>query len=227
MSVLEDIARRQQEKVQRIDAAFAIVMALAPDERDAVMLRLVTALEAGAAPGTPVEPNAPAVVAVVSATPVSEPPRAEWTEGTFTERATAYIQAHPEGVKTADVAKAIGQDTKNVDGTLRILVTRGLIERRDGKWWPKAQKPAKTTEPTKKVTIRDVITQVLTENGNAPMTSAAIYGGCAAINAKLGRPSVEGEINRMKKDELLVSAGSNGRAGLYALAHFNGGANAA
>ena len=227
MSVLEDIARRQQEKVQRIDAAFAIVMALAPDERDAVMLRLVTALETSAAPGAPVEPSTPATVAVVSPTTATEPPPAAWTEGTFTERAAAYIQAHPEGVKTADVAKAIGQDTKNVDGTLRILVTRGVIERRDGKWWPKAQKPAKTTEPAKKITIRDVITQVLTEQGNAPMTSAAIFAGCHAINPKLGRPSVEGEINRMKKDELLVSAGSNGRAGLYALANADGGEHAA
>lgn len=226
MSVLDNIARRQHERVQRIDAAFAIVMALAPDERDAVMLRLVTALETDAAPGAPVEPGTPATVAAVSPTPVSESPVVP-TEGTFTERAAAYIQAHPDGVKTADVARAIGQDTKNVDGTLRILVTRGVIERRDGKWWPKAQKPAKTTEPAKKVTIRDVITQVLTEQGNAPMTSAAIFGGCAAINSKLGRPSVEGEINRMKKDELLVSAGSNGRAGLYALANADGGANAA
>lgn len=137
--------------------------------------------------------------------------------GTFIEKAEQFIRSQPQGVRTRDVAVAIGQDTKNVDGTLRILLDRGRIERRERRWFPVDSAPAVAEKPK---TIRDYIYEVFAarDDGSTGLTSADIFNGIQRLKPEISRASVDVEVNRMKAARLLSQVGSAGRGGLYALA---------
>ncbi len=168
--------------------------------------------------------------------PANEPPKVESngaakveTDGrSFVEKAEEYIRAHPEGVRTRDVAKAIGQDVSNVDGTLRILLKRGDIVRdqQNRKWYPASAplQKAETKPEPEKMTIRELIYAVFAVE-KAPLGAAALYKGIQKMKPDINRSSVDGEINRMKKDKLLVAVGTAPHGGsLYNLT--NGGGHA-
>ena len=153
---------------------------------------------------------------------------------TYVEKAAAFVRQNPEGVRTRDVAHAVGQDTSNVDGSLRMAKKRGLIERRGRMWFPAGQaapkaapvapKPVATPISmfARKPMIRDLITEVFRANENAPLGASDIYHAILPMKPDINRASVDGEINRMKVATLLVKAGVGPRGHLYALAT-NGG----
>lgn len=156
--------------------------------------------------------------APVRAMPTGSPNQTQ----TFVERAEAFVLAHPDGVKTAEVSKAIGQDVSGVDGSLRQAVKRGRIERQGRLWVPAgrtlaAEEP--TTKPQGRITIRDLIVRVYSENSNTPLGASALYEALQALQPDINRSSVDGEMNRMRTASLLkqVAVGQNG-GGQYVLA---------
>ena len=206
MSIFQRILQEEHEKKIRQDNAFATVRALADDERRAVLARLIDAEEASVEAATS-EP-------IASSEPTA-PPSPPVDSSTYIEKAIAFVRLHPEGVRTKVVGKNIGQKMPNVDGTLRLGLKRGVLERRDGKWFFVGQPVTKP--PSSKKTLRDMVLEVLV-NEKRPLGAAEIFQCINKGRPNTNRGSVDAEVNRMKRDHLLVNAGSGPRGGLYALA---------
>ena len=207
MSVVDRIIQLAKERQARIEAARATLRSLAPDERREVFVDFVAMVEADARAevDAPPEPT-------VAPTKI-EPPAAE---GTFTDKAEAFVLKHPEGVKTSDVSKAIGQKVESVDGTLRsVWKSRKTIERRDGLWFPSPKAPA-----NKRKTHRALIAEVMAA-GNRPMGAGDVIAAVQQLDAERKRESLEAELHRMREDRLIAQQGTNGRGSLYVLT--NGG----
>jgi len=121
--------RLEEEAKKRQDAAYNVVMALPVDEQPAVVVRL---LDAFAARGQ----REPAPKAAQSAPKAEPSTNGAARRETFVDKAEAFVLAHPEGVKTRQVADAIGQDVSAVDTTLR-QVMEFYVERdtRPDKWY--------------------------------------------------------------------------------------------
>jgi hypothetical protein len=219
---VERIVQQEREAKLRKEAALRVVLALPPSERRQVLAELILHEEAE---GDDAPPKQRAVPASPPA-PAAAVPGAEGRRGTFTDMAAAYVLAHPEGVKTAEVGKAIGQDVSSVDGSLRQGLRRGTIARKGRLWVPavtngasRANGVAKQPEKPRKKTIRDLIEQVFASNGNKPLGVAALYDALTSLKADINRSSVDGEMNRMRLSNLLKQTGTgpNG-GGLYKLA---------
>jgi hypothetical protein len=212
--------KREEDKRRREDAAYDVVMALPEDGQRAVLVRLIDAAAVRREPSKSEEPKP-------SSAPKSQTNGAGRSE-TFVEKAERYVLLHPEGVKTRQVADAIGQDVSAVDTTLRVVMNkRETIERRGRLWFPKGTVNAEASKP-KKNGIRELIYEVFAvEKG--PLSSAAIYRGLQKLKQGINKSSVDGEINRMRHHStppLLVQVGTGeNNGGLYALA--NGGAQTA
>jgi hypothetical protein len=233
VSVLDRVQHETAQKKQRdhaVNTAAALIIALPREQRAGALSEMIAKIDLAeaeeAAASKPT--NEPPKVASNGAPPVE---KVETDGRSFVEKAEEYIRAHPEGVRTRDVAKAIGQDVSNVDGTLRILLKRGDIVRdqKNRKWYPAnapAQKPE--TKP-EKMTIRELIYAVFAVE-KAPLGAAALYKGIQKIKPEINRSSVDGEINRMKKEHppLIVAVGTAPHGGsLYNLATGGGHAGTA
>lgn len=221
--ILQQEREREQqeaERKKREDAAFSVVMALPAPERAAVLARLINAFE-NAAAGSPTKPVVVAATKPDPATKANTP--------SYVDLAEAFVLAHPEGVKTRQVADGIGQDTSSVDGTLRIVLNkRKTIERRGRLWFPKKKANGATVKakPQKK-TIRDLIGEVYAASEKKHLGALEMYEGLKRIKPDINRASVDGEINRMKtnKPPLLVQVGNGPHGGgLYALSNDGGAA---
>lgn len=224
MSVVERIVAEAREAKRRKDAAVAAVLALPVDHQREVLAELIQHVEAqeAAKPAT----NGPDESAPKNGAS-NQAGHPNWKSGTYTERADAFVLAHPEGVKTRDVAEAIGQDVSGVDGTLRILLKKGRV-RRDGRLWlpplptPHGSNGAAGTNGSasrpRRVTIREKIEQVYQVNRNTPIGASALFDALKLIDTAINRSSVDGEINRMKAADLLVQVGTGPHGGgLYKL----------
>jgi len=196
VSSLDRIVQDRKERKVRREAAISAVMALPLEDQHEVLAELISLLE------TPLE--------------IKEPSEGVSSEGSFTDRAEAFVLQHPSGVRTGEVAEAIGQKAPSTDGTLRsICKTRKTVERRDGKWFPSMKAPN-----LRRKTHRDLISNVLAK-GKRPMGAGEIVAGVQEIDADRKRESLEAELHRMREDGLIAAEGSNGRGSLYVL--INGG----
>lgn len=204
MSLADRIVQQARESKQRKDAALAAVLALPLEQRREVLAELITRAEAEETTST-----APKVVAGQAGTP--------WESGSFTDKAEAFVLAHPKGVSTRQVSGAIGQDVSSVDGSLRNASKRGRISRQ-GRLWAPVPFEEGGLPATDKLTIRDKINQVFGSNGNAPLGAAALTSAIHALYPDINRSSVDGEMNRMRNANLLlqVGVGPNG-GGIYKL----------
>jgi hypothetical protein len=210
VSVIDRIVEQARESKRRKENIIAAVAALSPEERREVLAELILQAEADEAK--------------TSSTPEKRPRarrRVAGPETTYTEKAEAYVLANPQGVKTVDVSKAIGQDASSVDGTLRNLMKRGRITRQGRLWVPvptKTNNVAAQPPRPERMTIRDRITQVFKDNGNKPLGAAELFEALKRVEPEINRSSVDGEMNRMRKDNLLVQAGTGPHGGgLYNL----------
>jgi len=144
--------------------------------------------------------------------------------GSYVDKAEAYVLAHPEGVETAQVGKAIGQTTMNADGSLRqVMKNRKTIERRDRKWFPAADAPAQPSKNTIRTKIINVFLAM-----KKPLDSTDIWEAVKRLDPNINRGSFEGEMNRLRRDRLITAIeGKQGKhgSGVYVLA--NGGTHAA
>lgn len=215
MSLVNQIVQQAREKKARREAAIAAVMGLPLDERRDVLADLIMLAEAEEQPVTAPKPQEPPTSA-----------SAGQKRRTYVDRAEALILASPNGLTTTEIARAIGQAPTNADGTLRQLLKRGTVERRDGKWYPVSvsSAPVVGAKPKAK-TLRGLITEVLT-TANTPLGATDIFNGLVRLKPDAKRPSVDAELVRMRHDKLLVQKGvgaNNG--GLFVLA--NGGAQPA
>lgn len=189
------MVRAGRERKARMALALAAFKALSTDERSELLAELFPEVEA--------EGDTP----TASSTPTRP-------EGSFADRAEALVLRSPHGLTTKEVADGIGQAVASCDGTLRLLVKRGTIERRDNKWWPLTLKVV--TTPQRK-TLRDLISEVITAAGK-PIGASDIFHGVLALKPDAKRPSIDAELVRMRKDNLLVQQGvgaNNG--GLFVL----------
>jgi hypothetical protein len=192
------------------------------EQRKLVTLLVVTVPPPGADEAPEPEPQeAKALPAEPKAAP-QKPPK---LTGSYVDKAEAYVLAHPEGVETAQVGKAIGQKTMNADGSLRqVMNTRKTIERRDRKWFPLASDDY-APEPGKQ-TIRTIIVNVFTAM-KKPLDSTDIWEGAKRLVPTINRGSFENEMNRLRRDRLITALeGKQGKhgSGVYVLA--NGGTHA-
>src|SRR5208283_4117330 len=99
--------------------------------------------------------------------------------------------AHPEGVTTRQVSDEIKQAINAVDGTIRQVVKRKMVERRGRLWFPVGA-PV-TPKPTKiKSGYREHIIAVFAvEKG--PLGAGAIFRGVQKIKPDAIKTSVDGE----------------------------------
>lgn len=72
-------------------------------------------------------------------TPIDEAPKRRASPGSVKPAITQYVLEHP-GSTTEEVRKHTGAKSNSVRGTLWTLTTEGMIERRDGRWFPVVQK---------------------------------------------------------------------------------------
>ena len=215
--------RLEEEAKKRQDAAYNVVMALPVDEQPAVVVRL---LDAFAARGQ----REPAPKAAQSAPKAEPSTNGAARRETFVDKAEAFVLAHPEGVKTRQVADAIGQDVSAVDTTLRqVMEKRKTIDRRGRLWIPKGA-PATHAAKKPKHGIRELIYEAFAAE-KGPLSSAGIYRALQKLKPDINKSSVDGEINRMRyvaKPALLVQVGmgENG-GGLYNLTNGGGSTHTA
>lgn len=210
---IESLFQDALERKQRRNAALEAVRALPPQDRREVIAELIE-LERQAEP-------VPAKHRVVP-----QPAKTPAVKGqTFTDKAEAYVLGYPEGVDTAAVARAIGQDVSAVDGTLRqVMSKRGTIKRDRGRWWPtNAVLPAlpdvgPPAEAPPRTTIRNLIVRAFSDRSNAPLGTAQLFTDLQQLEPRINRASVEGEMVRMRKDKLLIQTGVGpNTGGLYKL----------
>jgi hypothetical protein len=226
---------RQDKKRQAEDEAYKNVISLPGDSRIAVMERLYAFFEheAEVPEGevdetlvtTSPEPSRTSPQPPPSSVHVPEPVPSPTVntgsaEVTYTEKARAYLQQHPEGATTRAVADAIGQAPTNADSTLRYASRQGTVIRRDGLWFL-AGSPVVRVEPKPKRTLRDLITEVLS-NSDEPLGSGDIGDGVEQLKPGVNHGSVSAELLNMKKDGEVVVTGQGARGALYALAASGG-----
>ena len=234
-------AREAKERRQAADKALAALSAekrvefvrdaafhLPLEQQRQLVADLIVRVE-GAEPPRPPDPpkqeaKVPPAEPKVAPPPPPNPPKPNGG-GSYVDKAEAYVLAHPEGVETPEVGKAIGQKTANADGSLRqVMNNRKTIERRDDKWFPKVS--ADAAEPPARNTIRTKIINVFLAM-KKPLDSTDIWEAAKRLDPNINRGSFEGEMNRLRRDKLIVAIeGKQGKhgSGVYVLA--NGGTHA-
>lgn len=223
VDVLTKLLQEKAAKAKRRRAADLIIESMSEEERREYIADWILRIE-GAAPAPQQQPS--------SAETNNAPPPPKGRRETFVDKAERCVLDHPEGIRTADVATGIGQDVKSVDGTLRHAAERrGSIyyDKATRCWYPKGVRPSKKGEQPargRRITIRDLIYQVFAAE-RRPLGALELYQCVQKIKSDINRTSVDGEINRMKKDKLLVRVGDGPNNGsLYNVTN-GGGAHAA
>jgi hypothetical protein len=213
MRVVEQILRADQERERKYKAAMDAVSAMERAERQRLLAELIRQVENEQA-GNAVPVMAP--ITRASRKPSAAPSLQADGRASFVQRAETHIASNP-GCTTDEVSQAIGQNRHAAYGTLRHLArSRGTVELRDGKWWPKSaqQQPA--------LTNRAAISTVL-GRGRA-LNTGQIFQAVLEILPDAQKGSVASEVNRMKGAGLIVERGVIGRGPGYILA--NGGSHA-
>lgn len=208
--------RLAEERDARIDEAIGAVAALRRDEFEEAVARLLDILET-----IPTREAIAQVVATAISAPTTAPepattvvPASLVTRVTFTDKAEAFVRAHPEGTTTAQVSDAIGQERAGAHVSLsQVAKTRKSIAKRGmGMWYPIESAPPEEVTATH----RDWIRLVLEER--SPLGSGDIFHAVQRVVPDAKKPSVVGEIHRMLGDGLIVVAGAGARGQLYRLA---------
>lgn len=218
MDILERLTQSREKKRRHegfVEAVVKVLAGVPADERLDVLTDAIDFIAKLDGHDVVIEAEAPPQP-VAKAPPVAQRP--------YRDVALDYIRAHPEGVRTRDVAKATGQDTSNVDGTLRTLLSKGLISRDKKRrlWFPVPSAP-KPHAKTERVTIREIINKVFAAEGG-PLAANTIFKAAQKLKPEINRSSVDGEIMRMKAARLLNPVGRAPHGGsLYALSVINGG----
>lgn len=128
----------------------------------------------------------------------------------YVDLAERFVREHVEGSTSNEVATAIGQPAANAHQTLRHLSrTRGTVEQREGKWF------SVEGGIGKKQTIRDVIAAVLVNE--SALETTAIVAAARDLDRTINEGSVVSEIQRMRRDGLVLRTGAGLRGNLYAL----------
>lgn len=142
----------------------------------------------------------------------------------FADKALAFVTKHPDGVRGADIARAIGQGPENVGGTTRNLEKRGLIEKRGRAWvaTPKAAEP--------RLTIEQAILRVLADG--KPRGGAELFHDVARIWPDAKKQTVIAQAVRMSQRDprqpgAIEHRGPGARGRMYSLPQRHGGATAA
>jgi len=128
-----------------------------------------------------------------------------------TDRAEAFVFAHPEGVTALDVGGHVGQNARTAESTLRQVMKRKTIVRRRGKWYP----AGKRSESGAKITNRAAIIEVL--SGGKALGTADIFRGVQKLLENAVKTSIAAEIQRMKTNGAVVERGRGARGALYGL----------
>jgi hypothetical protein len=233
MRVVDEILREDRDRERRLRAAREAAEALTKEELRTFLAEQIRRIENGSAKGakrqrrrsiTPAEAvtapptvmrSAPEAAKIAPPTSmihnVAEKPK-------FVDLAEAYVAKHPNGVTVTEVAEAIGQNEGSADGTLRHLArSRGSIEKQDGRWVPTGVKPSPP-----KATLRTTILAVLCKG--KPLGTGDVHEAVLKTMPDALRPSVGGEIGRLKTEGLIIERGRGARGPLYVLA--NGGGHA-
>ena len=150
----------------------------------------------------------------------SDVPVSDGNRGSFVDRAYEFLLSQKAGATTKQVSAAIGQKAGPTDSTLRLLVAKTVVSRRDKLWFAKA--PPKSKEPTLTQTIR----QVFASNGNRPLGASDLFAAVQGTLPNVRKGSLDTLVSRMRKRGELVQNGSGARGGLYQLAR-SGGADLA
>lgn len=226
MDILERLTQSREKKRRHegfVEAVVKVLVGVPADERLDVLTDAIDCI--AKLDGHEV------VIEAKASVPEKAPakPAAVAPQRPYVDVALDFIRAHPEGVRTRDVAKATGQDTSNVDGTLRTLLSKGLISRDKKRrlWFPAPSAPRPKTK-SERVTIREIINKVFAAEGGGPLAANTIFKGAQKLKPEINRSSVDGEIMRMKSARLLNAVGRAPHGGsLYALSVINGGGHAA
>jgi hypothetical protein len=210
--------RHAAERAARIDAHVGTLLVLPQDEREDVLAALAKAMDVmdGPAPSERAAKKNAMAGRAVPAKRAARRPRILASPGThdidaasYVEKAILFVRAHPEGVRGVDVARAIGQDEVNVSATLRNLMSRSLIEKRERRWFPTS------VTPTVRLTLETAIKRVLGDG--KPRGGGDLFRAVKTLLPGAKKPSVISQLVRMKQAGDVVECGRGPLGALYGL----------
>lgn len=193
---IDQILQHVRERERQVEQLIATLAALDVDVRRSVLVALIAFEEKNDGPLR------------------QQPQRgSSGRQRPYSDDVEEFVRAHPEGVRAKDVAEAKQLRPAAASRSLRHASRRGTIELRDRLWFPTTKPPQKT----ERVTVRALIYRVFAGN-QGPFGAMALYESLKQIQPNIRRGTVDGEIGRMKRDNLLVQVGSGeNNGGLYAL----------
>lgn len=139
----------------------------------------------------------------------------------FSDKAEAYLHAHPCGVRAYEVAKAIGQPTKSAFVTLRFLERQGRSvqhgHRATALWTPPGFKPLPRTE-----SCRAAILHVL-KRAKAPLAVPELSAKTIRlVKRSTGRHlmlhTIMSELSELALNGMVERCGADEHGALYRLA---------
>ncbi len=242
--IADKIRQDARAKEQRIETALAAIEALTPDEAEFVYVKLekkILGTSAGspAPASTPKPPTAKPKKTKATAKPVKEPKKGKGAKKinkatitpskfatkspSYAERAEAFITANPQGVRTYEIGKAIGQSVPNVFGTLKLLEGQGRVERHGERyktlWTAPGVKPVERIE-----TIDDAIVHVLSKSG--PMHGNKVRAEVAKLLRDMGKKvspvSLKTMLSKLVTKGAIMHDGADENGILYAVTREKG-----
>lgn len=141
----------------------------------------------------------------------------------FTEQALNFVLAHPDGVKTIEVAKEIQQTLPSAHGTLSLLLRQKKIARHgrhlETLWTPPNVAPVKRID-----TVGAAVMKVLEDAAGEPVDYLILQAETLKVMEKeTGRTefredTITGEIYRLAKKNKIKKRGANEHGPMYVLA---------
>jgi len=223
LRALDKVRQDAEAKERRLDAAFKIVDSLTADEKAIVYARLARHLEATLLkrPGRPAGTTKPPTVAKKK---VRKPTATDKPK--YSDLAEQMLKEHPEGLRTYEIGKEIGQPTPSAFGTLKLLERQGRAERHGSRatalWTLPGLKPVARIE-----TVDAAIIHLLT-NIQAPLDGRKLRDDAARLLAKeTGRKviadTVANALSRLVSKGTVARRGANEHGPMYVLSGENGG----
>lgn len=226
----ERVLEEAREKERRIDAALTAIAALKPDEAAFVYARLekliLAATDTGSSGRAPERTPKPAPSSPrkkkSAKRPVAKKPKDNKYAAktpSLTSRAEQLLHAHPEGMRTYEIAQALGRKSNAVGVLMRLLQSQGKAQRQGNRlrtlWFVPGTAPVPRI-----LTADDAILQVLETGPMGPVQLEKEAGKVLlrALGREMNPISITSRFGKLLSKKLIVHHAADEHGPIYALA---------